>query len=326
MTCNGLAPRLQYPNNAGFAFTILDDTDDATVQNVKPIYNLLSELGMRTTKTVWPLDCPEGSHLYFAGQTLEDTEYLEFVIELVQRGFEIASHNATMESSFRARTIQGMAALRQYLGVTPVVHCNHGQNRENIYWGHDRLRTGVLRMMRSIVQIAMSGPKYSGHDPDSPYFWGDLCKEHYKFVRNFAFASINSGAIPPFAPYRERSTPWVNYWFSTTDAPDRWYFLRLFTRKNIHRLIREGGSCIVSTHLGKGFVADGIVHPAVEDVLRFVASQGGWFPTVSELLEFQLAHAADEYIQRTTRWKLELMHVVDRVRNRLNPPLTSLPR
>ena len=52
--------RFEFPQGKRFAFTIVDDTDVATVANVKPLYDLLHELGFRTTKTVWPLGCPEG--------------------------------------------------------------------------------------------------------------------------------------------------------------------------------------------------------------------------------------------------------------------------
>jgi hypothetical protein len=44
---------VKWPNGKSFAFTIVDDTDEATVNNVKPIYDLLYELGFKTTKTVW---------------------------------------------------------------------------------------------------------------------------------------------------------------------------------------------------------------------------------------------------------------------------------
>jgi hypothetical protein len=44
---------MNWPNNKDFAFTIIDDTDNSTVSNVKPIYNLLADLGLKTTKTVW---------------------------------------------------------------------------------------------------------------------------------------------------------------------------------------------------------------------------------------------------------------------------------
>ena len=44
-------PPFEFPNGKRFAFTILDDTDVATLANVRPIYRLLEEVGMRTTKT-----------------------------------------------------------------------------------------------------------------------------------------------------------------------------------------------------------------------------------------------------------------------------------
>ncbi len=60
-----------FPENKRFAFSIVDDTDDSTLHNVKPVYEKLQEYGFRTTKTVWPLDCPEGSRLFLAGETLQ---------------------------------------------------------------------------------------------------------------------------------------------------------------------------------------------------------------------------------------------------------------
>ena len=84
-----------YPSNAEFAFTILDDTDDTTVNNGRPVYDLLSELGLRTTKTVWAFDTPEENRgPYFAGETLSSPRYLEWVHQLADKGFEIAFHNA----------------------------------------------------------------------------------------------------------------------------------------------------------------------------------------------------------------------------------------
>ena len=137
---------IEFPDDRRFAFTILDDTDDATTENLGPIYKLLHEIGMRTTKTVWAVDCPpELQGPFFAGATLQDAEYLAFVKELVQEGFELAFHNATMGSSPRQRTIDALDVLRTEFGELPTVHCNHGLNRENLYWGINRYRTPGLR-------------------------------------------------------------------------------------------------------------------------------------------------------------------------------------
>ena len=60
----------QFPGGARFAFTVMDDTDVATVDNVLPIYRLLESLGMRTTKTVWPVRCEEGSRNFSLSETM----------------------------------------------------------------------------------------------------------------------------------------------------------------------------------------------------------------------------------------------------------------
>ncbi|HEV8196341.1 MAG TPA: hypothetical protein VGP87_06850, partial [Gemmatimonadales bacterium] len=77
----------------------------ATVENLRPVYRLLEDLGMRITKTAWPFRCPEGSRNFSSSETLEDDAYREFILDLSRHGFEIASHGATMESSFRGRTL-----------------------------------------------------------------------------------------------------------------------------------------------------------------------------------------------------------------------------
>lgn len=306
----------RFPGNAEFVFTILDDTDDATVENVRPVYDLLTELGFRTTKTVWPLDCPEGSRLYFAGQTLADGDYLAFVRDLLDRGFEAAYHGATMESSTRERTENGLRAFSDLLGVQPTIYCNHGQNLENIYWGSNRYQAPVIHIPVAAVERLMGKPRYSGHVPGSPYFWGDLCQKQFRFVRNFAFATLNNGSIPPCGPYRLNATPWVQHWFSTADAPDAADFKRLVNRESIDRLRAEGGVCILSTHLGKRYATGGRVDPEVEDTLRYIASLPGWFRPVTEVLEFLLAKQPKNELSGWRQLRLEGRHLTDRIRDR----------
>src|SRR5213594_450362 len=122
---------MQFPDQRRFAFTILDDTDDSTLENVAPVYETLRKYGFRTTKTIWPMDCPEGSRHYYAADSLQRPEYLEFVRGRAQDGFEIALHGATMESSERERTMSGLAFIERELGIRPRLHVNHAENRDN---------------------------------------------------------------------------------------------------------------------------------------------------------------------------------------------------
>jgi hypothetical protein len=310
-----MAP-LTYPGNKEFAFTILDDTDDSTVENVGPIYDLLHELGMRTTKTLWPVACPEGSAWYFSGKTLADDEYRQFAHRLAERGFELTWHCATMESSTRDRTEHALEVFCREFGFYPSVHANHGQNRENIYWGPKRYQNFLLKGLNRLRGRGRD-PEFVGEVEGSPYFWGDLCRRHFRYVRGFTFHEINTLRADPGLVYRLRSTPYVNSWFSTSDAADVNEFTRLVTRGNIDRLRASRGLCILSTHLGKRFVQGGRVEPRVEDALRYAASLPGWFVPVSEILDWFVARTPVVERSMTRQLIVETRHAIDRVRSAL---------
>jgi hypothetical protein len=303
---------VSYPEGRAFAFSLLDDTDDSTVANVKPIYDLLFELGLRTTKTVWPLACPEGSRHYFAGSTLADDEYRLFARELYDRDFELTWHGATMESSTRERTLRGLEVFRQEFGHYPTIHCNHGENRENIYWGAKRYRNPLLRLIHRLGRS--DKPAFAGEVEGSEYFWGDLCRKHIRFVRGFTWYEINTLRRDPDLIYRLGWTPYVDCWFSTSDAADVREFNCLVTPRSIDRLRAERGVCILSTHLGKGFVRDGRVDRDVESTLRYLASLPGWFVPVSDILErFRVASPRlDRPFRVHARY--EVRHVIERAR------------
>jgi len=276
---------MDFPQSKRFAFTILDDTDDSTLENVKPVYDALRTHGLRTTKTVWPVDCPEGSRIYFAADTLAREPYLRFVRELQADGFEIAFHGATMESSRRERTVRALDIFKREFGAYPALFCNHGQNRDNLYWGHKRFRTGWLR---GIVGLLRKGATshYLGDVEASEFFWGDLCREHFRYVRNWTFPCLDMLAVNPDMPYRAQDTPFVNLWFSTADAPDVEAFVRLLTREGLERLERAGGLCIISTHLGKGFARGGALDPRVRRLLEDLSRRPGWYVPVSQMLDY----------------------------------------
>ena len=160
---------MNFPQGKRFAFTILDDTDDSTLENVKPVYDALKAHGIRTTKTVWPVDCPEGSRIFFAADTLQRKPYLEFVRQLGLDGFEIAFHGATMESSRRDRTVQALDFLKAEFGAYPTLFCNHGHNRDNLYWGYKRFQTSWLRRMLGLLRKETAS-YYLGDVKDTDYF------------------------------------------------------------------------------------------------------------------------------------------------------------
>jgi len=308
---------MEFPNGKRFAFTILDDTDDSTVSNVAPVYAFLRDIGMRTTKTVWPMGCPEGSRLFFAGETLEEEGHLRFARDLAETGFEIASHGATMESSDRDRTLRGLEFIRKEFGEYPRLFCNHGFNRENLYWGEKRFQSLPLRRL---VRFAPGNRTvaYHGDDERSSYFWGDQCLAHIQYVRNFTFRRLNMLNVNPEMPYRLRSTKYVNFWFSTSDAPNVDAFNRLMARERIDELEEQGGVCIISTHLGKGFVQDGKLHTDTEAILRYVANKPGWFVPVSDVLDhLRRVQGRGGELGGLDCLKLELRYLADKLFSRI---------
>jgi hypothetical protein len=282
------------------------------------VYALLQELGLRTTKTAWPLDCPEGSRHFFAAETLQEKAYLGFVHELADAGFELAFHGATMESSRRERTLEGLEFLRSEFGCYPRLFCNHGQNRENLYWGSRRFRTAPLRML-SRVLMREHGDSSEGDTEGSRFFWGDVCRDVIRYVRNFTFERLNMLEVDPGMPYHVASTPYVKYWFSTVDAPDVQAFNRVLSRRRIDQLEADRGVCIVSTHLGKGFVKDGRVNPVTEGLLRYLADKAGWFVPVSDVLDRLLEAGRGRTLTRQEVLRLELRFVAERIRRRRAP-------
>jgi hypothetical protein len=307
---------LAFPHGKRFAFSILDDTDVATVENVGPIYHLLTTLGIRATKTVWPVACPEGSRDFSTSETLEDDHYLAFVHELARAGFEITWHGPTMESSERTRIVAAMERFKTEFGSYPRIHPNHALNRENIYWGADRFDGPLLKAIaRRVMQIPDG--YFQGHMKGSRYFWGDLCASSIEYARNLTFNEINLRRVNPSMPYRDPARPFVPWWFSATDADDAEAFNVIMSAAGQERLEREGGICILATHLGKGFVTNGRVHPTSRRLLEELARRPGWFPPVGELLDWLRDQHGETFLGRGERTRMERRWLVDLVRRKL---------
>jgi hypothetical protein len=271
----------KFPDNKRFAFSVFDDTDLSTTMNVGPVYNLLAELGMLTTKSVWPLaSVRDGWH---GGSSLQDTEYLKFVLALKDRGFEIALHNVRNHDSTRELIASGLERFRELIGHYPRSHANHSRNRDNIYWGASRF-SSLGRLYRA---GSFLWPKsiFEGENPETRYFWGDLCRDKVDYVRNFVFQQINLDLVNPTLPYHDPARPFVKYWFSSCEGADVNSFCDMLCEANQERLEAEGGVCIMYTHFACGFTNAGMIDARVQQRLRALSKRSGWFVPVSVLLD-----------------------------------------
>ncbi len=283
----------RFPDNKQFAFTIFDDTDLSTVTNIRPVYDLLSDLGMRTTKSVWPLASVNEGRL--GGSSLQDPDYLDFILELQDRGFEIALHNVRNHDSDRAVIQLGLNKFRELMGQYPRIHTNHSSNRDNLYWGSARLDYWH-RLYQAFANLRQERP-FEGHNPATPYFWGDLCQNTVDYVRSFVFDEINLDRVNPTLPYHDPTRPFVKHWFSSCDGADVNSFREMISLDNQERLEAQGGVCIMYTHFACGFVNRGAVDAATEELLRALARRNGWFVPVSCLLDHLRQEKSDCTIQ-----------------------------
>lgn len=274
---------ISWPRGHKFAFTIFDDTDWATVDNVKPVYDVLTNLGMRTTKAVWMF---RGERTPVnEGSTCENKEYLEWIFSLQELGFEIGLHNVAPCTSPREWTRIGLDIFRELFGNQKIVHCNHTGCLEGIYWGDARL-SGWRRTLYNILTRGKNYNVFRGHIEGDPLFWGDLCRERVRYVRNFVFDDLNTLAACPEMPYHDRSKPFVDFWFTSAEGANRRTFLNNFTFANFDRLEEEGGLCIAYVHFAADFVHDGKVHAEVLKRMEYIASKDGWFAPVSQVLDY----------------------------------------
>src|SRR5512140_2433869 len=212
-----MTTKIEWPAGKDFAFTIFDDPDLGTVDNVAGIYSLLHDLGLRTTKAVWPI---RGNSLpKFGGTTCEDEEYLKWVLRLKEQGFEIALHNVADHTSTRDQTAHGLDTFHRLFGHYPYSMANHSGCDENIYWGSARV-SGAQRLIYDLLSLKMNGGETAsqGHIETSPLFWVDLCREKVKYVSYFVLGDINTLKASPAMPYHDPAPPYVNYWFASSEG------------------------------------------------------------------------------------------------------------
>jgi hypothetical protein len=311
-----MIPKIEWPDGKDFAFTIFDDPDQDTVENLETVYPFLCDLGFRTTKAVWPIQGDSKKTT-----TCENERYLELVLGLQKQGFEIGLHNVTSRTSTRERTAFGLERFRSLFGHTPYSMANHTGCGENIYWGSARL-SGVYRVLYNMLNLRLNGNRQvvsQGHIEGSPLFWGDFCKAQIKYVRNFVFGDINTLKACPVMPYHDPVRPLVNHWFASSEGSNLNLFNATLSEENQDRLVREGGACIMYTHFASGFQEKGRVNRRFEVLMERLSKMNGWFVPVETLLDYILRTRGHHVITQKERNVLEgrwMWHKITATRGR----------
>ena len=305
-----MQPKIPWPNNKQFAFTIFDDTDRSNLKDNRLVYQCLNELNFKTTKSVWMIDGNKPTK--DSGVTCDDKIYLNWLLELKNKGFEIGYHNTTYHSSYRQEIEEGLEKFVKIFNQSPTVMANHSANQENIYWGSHRV-SGSRRAIYNILTRFKKNKFYKGHNESSPYFWGDLCRKHITYVRNFVFSDINTLKCCPFMPYRDLTKPYVNYWFASSEGNNVKMFNKCVSDKNQDRLEEEGGACIMYTHFAAGFCQNGKLSEQFKKQMKRLSQKNGWFVPAFTLLEYLRKKNKELVINSKQRAKLERKWLINKL-------------
>ena len=274
--------RIEWPYGKAFAFSIFDDTDNATLENVRPAYDLLRDLGMRTTKSVWAVTGDGVPRI--GGATCDDPAYRAWTLELQAAGYEIGSHGATSMTSPRDVIERSLDRFREIYGHDPSTLANHSDCHESIYWGEDRVG-GLSRLAYNAMTGFRRRGVFRGHREGDPLFWGDLCRERVRYVRSFTYADIDTLAACPVMPYHDPERPYVNAWFASSEGASVEAFNACLTESAQERLEADGGACIMYTHFASGFWRDGQLDGRFRGLMERLAGRNGWFVPVTTLLD-----------------------------------------
>lgn len=295
---------IQWPHGKRFAFSIFDDTDLSRPGNFEAIYDLFARHGMHTTKSVWPATGSDLQRRGEHGSTCDDEEYLQVVLGLQQQGFEIGYHNSYFQGLPRQRIDEALERFRVLFGSYPSSMANHAESSEGIYWGYDRVSGPVRALYRLILRRFGINP-HQGHLPQSPHFWGDLCQQRVRYVRNFVFGEIDTLSACPEMPYYDPARPFVQAWYAASNGQVLSSCLQLLSEENQDRLEASGGACIVYTHLGSGFQDAGLVNPRFAQLIGRLAQKNGWFVPVSTLLDHIRSQRGVTTLSASQRRRLE---------------------
>jgi hypothetical protein len=224
----------------------------------------------------------------YSGATILDKTYCKYVLTLKKQGFEIALHNVSGGNNYRKEILKGLKVYYDVFGEMPKINTFHEKNKENLYCGKYKLDIKLLRF----IEAKFINSQYEGHFIDSVFFWGDIYKEFIKYTRLpfHNIKNINTLKLNPSMPFYDNRRPYVNYWFASTDAADLSNFIKLLSDKNLSKLKKENGACIIYTHFSKGFAKKPgkkyIAEKKFVDILKNLSRYNDlWLPTASEMLD-----------------------------------------
>jgi hypothetical protein len=297
-------PEIRWPLGKTFAFTVFDDPDFQTREKGEPVYNFLADCGILTTKGIFPGTASTPGKLQAV--TCNDPGYLDWVLKLHERGFEMGWHGASPETSRREQTAEALNTFHRIFGHWPFTSSQHYECMESVYWGDQRLTSQLHKFVYNAATRWRNHDLFHGDQPGHELYWGDLCRDKIGSMRNFVYPDINTLAACPFMPYYDPQRPDVNRWYASTNGHNSQTFLSSLSEKNQDRLESEGGACIIYTHFAYGFTdSRRQLLPEFRRLIERLGRKNGWFVPVKTLLDYLAAERTLITLRADQRRKLE---------------------
>ena len=106
-------------------------------------------------------------------------------------------------------------------------------------------------------------------------------------------------------PYFDPARPYVNTWFASSEGPEINSFIKTISEENQDKLEREGGACIMYTHLACGFFENKNLNKSFTLLMKRLRAKNGWFVPVTQLLDFLCERNHGYRINKKERSRLE---------------------
>jgi hypothetical protein len=251
-------------------------------------------MGIYPTRTVWihkPYrNCGiKNQWIPDVGITLEDEEYKHYCLELNDRGIEFALHSVSSGNNTREEVIGGFQVFKEIFGYYPRLYLCHSINAEHPYWGENQYKSAFARsLVRSLTGYGKE--EYSGHDPQSPYYWSDFCKETVHYIRLYRTRKLNVLRYNPMMPYHQYDKPDVRFWFSASAHDVK--LCKRITSQSLDQVAGEDGAIIHYAHLAQFVMPDDSsrVKPPVKKAFQIISARSDcWCAGVSRILDRCLA-------------------------------------
>ena len=246
--------------------------------------------------------------------TCNDPAHLAWLLSLKERGFEMGWHGASPGTSVREQTVEGLDRFRQFFGDQPITISQHYACIERYpTWGDERLSFPPHRFVYNLLTRWRNHNAFHGHVPGHRHYWGDLCRERIRYVRNFAFADINTLKACPYMPYHDPDRPDVNLWYASAEGRLAVSFNRTLSEENQDRLEAEGGACIMYTHFGSHTLQDGQLNKEFGRLMERLSKKNGWFVPVGTLLDYIVAQRGAVLLNPQQRQILERRWLIEKI-------------